>query len=109
MNPFGTVNLLVRNNNGTSSIAAEVSWLTEESDWKFVRQWQRGTPRPNSAAARDSLEYAFLAGKRWTFLRYAMERANAYGTWCPEPSRTAACPVQPSSIRKRRGAGPGSA
>jgi hypothetical protein len=68
MIPFGSVKLVSLNPNGPVAIDAQVSWLTEMSDWRFVNQWRRALASGNSPAAHDSLEYAMLSGKRWRFL-----------------------------------------
>ena len=69
MNLFGTVDLLAQNPHDRLLTEAQIWWLTEWRDWRFVKQWQHATLSPDKTTARDSLEYATLAGKRWRFLR----------------------------------------
>lgn len=69
MHLFGTVELLVQNPTDRPVMGAQIHWLTEWSDWRFVKQWQRTSPPHDTSTMRDSLEYAALAGKRWRFLR----------------------------------------
>ena len=69
MNLFGTVDLLAQNPHDRLLTEAQIWWLTEWRDWRFVKQWQRATLAADKSTDRDSLEYASLAGKRWQFLR----------------------------------------
>lgn len=68
MNVFGSVNLIDQTTKPAVLIPAQIWWLADARDWRFVRQWKRSLAASSIPAARDSLEYAALAGKRWRFL-----------------------------------------
>ena len=78
MKPFGSVQLVAQNPDGPAAIDAQVTWLTEMSDWRFVNQWRRALSSGDRPAAHDSLEYATLSGKRWRFL---MEQRLSVSGW----------------------------
>ena len=69
MNQFGSINLVSQNPKDDTFTEAQIGWLTDLSDWRFVKRWKLDCPAAENSAARDALEYATLAGKRWRFLR----------------------------------------
>lgn len=46
----------------------EIVWLTSKADWSFVETWEAAAEETDSQSMRDSLEYAQIGAKRWTWL-----------------------------------------
>ena len=46
----------------------EIVWLTSKADWSFVETWEAAAEDTDSQSMRDSLEYAQIGAKRWSWL-----------------------------------------
>ena len=68
MKKIGTAALLHNVKDHWVPLPVEVVWLHAAADWAFLADWQSLADKSKSTAARDSLEYATLAGKRWRYL-----------------------------------------
>ncbi len=68
MKNIGSGILLCQRNGQWEDHPVSVGWIASPADWAFLRQWRSSLDQSPSNAARDSVEYAVLACKRWRFL-----------------------------------------
>ena len=92
MKPFGTVVLAKVSDAATVPLAANVCWLTEESDWSFVADWRKAVRKDRSPSLRDALEYAQLGCKRWRFLFRQRLKSRIHRTLAPAVRSRAPAP-----------------
>ena len=62
MNLLGSFNLIA------DKAVCDIVWLSTQSDWGFVRDWEVSADATDLQSVRDSLEYAQTGAKRWGWL-----------------------------------------